>query len=182
MIRAARLETGLYNEVEADIGATAQALTVVVIAAVASGIGAAIGGVLANRPSGVAGGLIGGVLTELVGWAVWSYVMYFVGTRVFHGTASYGELLRTLGFAYSPGVLLIFRFIPIIGGLLVLVVGIWRIVAGFIAIREALDLDSGRTLATIVVGIIAYIVVFAIVGLLLATLGLSAAVLTGGLV
>jgi hypothetical protein len=182
MIRAARLEPGLYNEVEADIGATGQALTVVVIAAVASGIGAAIGGVLAGRPSGVAGGLIGGVLTELVGWAVWSYVMYFVGTRVFHGTASYGELLRTLGFAYSPGVLLIFRFIPIIGGLLLLVVGIWRIVAGFIAIREALDLDSGRTLATIVVGIIAYIIVFAIVGLVLATLGLSAAVLTGGLV
>jgi hypothetical protein len=182
MIRAARLETGLYNEVEADTSATTQALTVVVLAAVAAGIGAAIGGALSGRPAGIAGGLIGGVLTELIGWAVWSYVMYFVGTRVFHGTASYGELLRTLGFAYSPGVLLIFRFIPLLGGLLVLVVGIWRIIAGFIAIREALDLDSGYTLATIVVGIIAYIVVFAIVGLVLAAIGLSAAVLTGGLV
>jgi hypothetical protein len=180
MIRAARLEIGLYNEVEADTTATTQALTVVVIAAVAGGIGAAIGGALAGRPSGVAGGLIGGVLTELVGWAVWSYVMYFVGTRIFHGTASYGELLRTLGFAYSPGVLLIFRFIPVLGGLLLLVVGIWRIIAGFIAVREALDLDTGNTLLTIVVGIIAYIIVFAIVGLLLAAIGLSAAVLTGG--
>jgi hypothetical protein len=182
MIRAARLETGLYNEVEADTSATTQALTVVVLAAVAGGVGAAIGGALSGRPAGIAGGLIGGVLTELIGWAVWSYVMYFVGTRAFHGTASYGELLRTLGFAYSPGVLLIFRFIPLLGGLLVLVVGIWRIIAGFIAVREALDLDSSHTLATIVVGIIAYIVVFAIVGLLLAAIGLSAAVLTGGLV
>jgi hypothetical protein len=182
MIRAARLEAGLYNEVEADTSATSQALTVVVVAAVAGGIGAAIGAALGGRPSGVAGGLVGGVLTELLGWAVWSYVMYFVGTRVFHGTASYGELLRTLGFAYSPGVLLIFRFIPLLGGLVVLAVGIWRIVAGFIAVREALDLDTGNTLATIVVGIIAYIVVFAIVGLVLAAIGLSAAVLTGGLV
>jgi hypothetical protein len=181
MIRAARLEAGLYNEVEADTSATSQALTVVVVAAVAGGIGAAIGAALGGRPSGVAGGLVGGVLTELLGWAVWSYVMYFVGTRVFHGTASYGELLRTLGFAYSPGVLLIFRFIPLLGGLVVLAVGIWRIVAGFIAVREALDLDTGNTLATIVVGIIAYIVVFAIVGLVLAAIGLSAAVLTGGL-
>jgi hypothetical protein len=181
MIRAARLETGLYNEVEADTSATTQALTVVVVAAIAGGIGAAIGGALAGRPSGVAGGLIGGVLTELVGWAVWSYVMYFVGTRVFHGTASYGELLRTLGFAYSPGVLLVFRFIPLLGGLIVVVVSIWRIVAGFVAVREALDLDSGNTLATIVVGIIAYIIVFAIVGLVLAAIGLSAAALTGGL-
>jgi hypothetical protein len=181
MIRAARLETGLYNEVEADTSATTQALTVVVVAAIAGGIGAAIGGALTGRPSGVAGGLIGGVLTELVGWAVWSYVMYFVGTRVFHGTASYGELLRTLGFAYSPGVLLIFRFIPFLGGLIVAAVAIWRIVAGFVAVREALDLDSGNTLATIVVGIIAYIIVFAIVGLVLAAIGLSAAALTGGL-
>ena len=181
MIRAARLETGLYNEVEADLTATNQALTVVVVTAIAGGLGSAIGQAIAGRPSGVAGGLIGGVLAELIGWLVWSYVMYLVGTRVFHGTATYGELLRTLGFANSPGVLLILRFVPVLGGLITAVVGIWRIVAGFVAIREALDLDNGNTLATIVVGIIAYLVVFLIVGLILATIGLGAAVLTGGL-
>ena len=181
MIRAARLDIGLYNEVEADLNATNQALTVVVVTAIAGGLGSAIGQAIAGRPNGVVGGLIGGVLTELIGWAVWSYVMYLVGTRVFHGTATYGELLRTLGFAYSPGVLLILRFIPVLGGLITAVVGVWRIVAGFIAVREALDLDNGNTLATIVVGIIAYLVVLLIVGLILATLGLGAAVLTGGL-
>jgi hypothetical protein len=129
----------------------------------------------------VVGGLIGGVIAELVGWLVWSYVMYLVGTRVFHGTATYGELLRTLGFANSPGVLLILRFVPVLGGLIALVVGIWRIVAGFIAVREALDLDNGNTLATIVVGIVAYLVVLLIVALVLGTIGLGAAVLTGGL-
>jgi hypothetical protein len=181
MIRAARLETSLYNEVEADLTATNQALTVVVVTAIAGGLGSAIGQAIAGRPSGVVGGLIGGVVAELIGWLVWSYVMYLVGTRVFHGTATYGELLRTLGFANSPGVLLILRFVPVLGGLITAVVGIWRIVAGFVAIREALDLDNGNTLATIVVGIIAYLVVFLIVGLILATIGLGAAVLTGGL-
>ena len=181
MVRAARLETSLYNEVEADLSATNQALTVVVVTALAGGIGAALGQAVAGRPTGVVGGLIGGIIAELVGWLVWSYVMYLVGTRVFHGTATYGELLRTLGFANSPGVLLILRFVPVLGGLIALLVGIWRIVAGFIAVREALDLDNGNTLATIVVGIIAYLVVLLIVGLVLGTIGLGAAVLTGGL-
>jgi hypothetical protein len=182
MIRAARLETSLYNEVEADLNATPQALTVVVVTALAGGIGAALGQALAGRPTGVVGGLIGGVIAELLGWLVWSYVMYLVGTRVFHGTATYGELLRTLGFATSPGVLLVLRFIPVLGGLIALIVGIWRIVAGFIAVREALDLDNGNTVATIIVGIIAYLVVLLVVALVLAAVGLGAAALTGGLV
>src|SRR5919199_5850175 len=168
MIRAARLDIGVYNEVEADLSATNQALTVVVLTAIAGGLGSAIGQALSGRPGGVAGGLVGGVIAELAGWLVWSYVMYLVGTRVFRGTATYGELLRTLGFANSPGVLLIFRFIPVLGGLLALLVGMWRIVAGFIAVREALDLDNGNTLATIVVGVVAYLIVLLVVALVLA--------------
>ena len=179
MLRAARLDVSLYNEVEADLNATSQALTVVVLVAIASGIGAALALGLAGRPTGAIAALVGGVIAELVGWAVWSYVMYFVGTRLFHGTASYGELLRTLGFAYVPGVLLILRFIPLLGGLIVVLVGIWRIVTGFIAVREALDLDTGNTIATIVVGIIAYVVVAAIVGLVLAAIGIAGG-LAGG--
>jgi len=181
MVRAARLDIGLYNEVEADLNATTQALSVVVLAAVASGLGAALGAVISGRPNALVGGLIGGIVIELLGWAVWSYVMYFVGTRVFHGTATYGELLRTLGFAFSPGVLLILRFIPVLGGLITLIVGIWRIVTGFIAVREALDIDNGNTVATIIVGFIAYLIVLAVVGIVLAAIGFGASVLTGGL-
>jgi hypothetical protein len=173
MIRASRLDVGLYNEVEADLSATTQALTVVVITAVASGIGAALSLALAGRPGPAIGALVGGIVAQLVGWAVWSYVMYFVGTRLFHGTATYGELLRTLGFAYSPGVLLILRFIPGLGGIIAFIVGIWRIVASFIAIREALDLDTGNTIATVVVGVIAYLIVAAIVAALLFAIGLG---------
>jgi hypothetical protein len=181
MLRAARLDVSLYNEVEADLNATTQALTVVVITAIASGIGAALGGAIAGRPSGIVGGLIGGIIAELLGWAVWSWVMYFVGTRFFNGTASYGELLRTTGFAYSPGVLLILRFIPVLGGLIALAVFIWRILTGFIAVREALDIDSGKTVATIVLGFVGYIIVVAVVGTILAVLGFGASLLTGGL-
>ena len=167
MIRAARLNIPVYEEVEADTTATSQALTVVVIVALASGIGTAIYNAMGATAGNPIAGLIGGLLAELIGWAVWSYVMYFVGTRFFKGTATYGELLRTLGFAYSPGILLILRFIPFLGALIALVVGIWRLVTGFLAVRQALDLDNGNTIATIVVGVIAYIVVFVVISLLL---------------
>jgi hypothetical protein len=160
MLRAARLEVGLYEEVEADTRATNQALLVVVIVAIAAGIGAALGG------GNVVGRLIGGVLNALIGWAVWSYVVYFVGTRFMGGQATYGELLRTLGFAETPGILAVFAFIPVLGGILSLIGGIWALIASFIATRQALDIDNGKTVITIILAIIALVIVVIIISLI----------------
>jgi hypothetical protein len=179
MMRASRLDVSLYDEVEADINATTQALTVVIITAVAGGIGAALGAAITGRPAGIVGGLVGGIVIELLGWAVWSWVMYFVGTRFFGGSSTYGAVLRAMGFAYSPGVLLILRFVPVLGGLITLIVAIWRIITGFIAVREALSVDNGRAVATIILGFIGYIIVVGIVAFILGIIGLGAAALTG---
>jgi len=170
MIRAAKLQVPLYEEVEADLTATNQALTVVVMGALASGIGTALTAAMAGRGGGVVGALIGGVLAALIGWAVWSWVLYFVGTRFFGGTATYGELLRTLGFSEAPSVLLILSFIPIVGGLLSFAVGIWILIAGFIATRQALDIDNTKTVFTIIVGVVAVVIVIAIVAAIVGTI------------
>src|SRR3990172_9467888 len=93
MIRAARLETQVYEEVEHDSSATGQAILVVVLGAVAAGIGLLYGRVDA---------FIAGILLGLVGWAVYAFVAYWVGTNLFkgpHTEATWGQLLRTLGFA-----------------------------------------------------------------------------------
>ena len=169
MVRAARLDVQLYEEVEADINATNQALLVVVIVALATGIGQAVSASMdATATRGVVGPIVGGLLNALVGWAVWSYVIYYVGTRFMGGTATYGELLRTLGFAQTPNILHIFNFIPVLGGLLSLIAFVWFIVAGFIAARQALDVDNAKTFWTIVLGAVALILVFAVVGLVVA--------------
>src|SRR5579859_6201481 len=163
MLRAARLEVPLYEEVEADLTATNQALLVVVLVAVANGIGAGIAGAGSGR---LVGALVGGVLTGLIGWAVWSYVVYFVGTRFFGGTATYGELLRTLGFAESPGVLYILGVIPVVGGIVAIVAFIWTLVTSFIATRQALDVDNTKTVFTILIAFVAFAIVYAILGAL----------------
>ncbi|HIC94561.1 MAG TPA: hypothetical protein EYP09_09985, partial [Anaerolineae bacterium] len=139
MIRAARLEVDLYEEVEADIEATSQAIAVVVIAALASGIGGALGGLLLRR--GMAaffGGLIISPIIALIGYFIWAFLTYFVGVNLFGGTADYGEMLRTIGFAYTPNVLGIASFIPCVGWLVALAGSIWALVAGVVAVRQAL--------------------------------------------
>jgi hypothetical protein len=170
MLRAARLDVQLYEEVEADTTATTQALLVVVLVSVASGIGSALSATMAGPGANPVGGLISGIISALIGWAVWSYVIYLVGTRAFGGTATYGEVLRTLGFAESPGVLAILGFIPVLGGIIAFIAGIWVLVASFIATRQALDITNGKTVGTIVVAIIALVIVLAIVGIILGTI------------
>ncbi len=100
---AALLNVDTFEEVEHDADATLQAAAVVAMVAVASAIGAS--------PLG-AFGAIRGALAALVGWLIWAGITYLVGDKLFGGTATWGELLRTLGFAQAPGVLLVLGFLP----------------------------------------------------------------------
>ncbi len=157
MVRASQLDVHLYEEVERDISATSEAAKVVLIVAIASGIGAITrGGIL---------GLILGVLGALVGWIVWSAITYFVGKNLFatrNTRVSLGEMLRTIGFAQSPGVLNILGIIPVLGLLITFLVAIWMLIAGIIAIRQAMDFTTGRAIATAVVGWVASVIINAI--------------------
>ena len=162
MIRAAKVEPVLYEEVEADESATSQAATVVIIGAVAAGIAAAIGAVLAGENP--IGPLIVAIVLAIVGWVVWSYITYFIGTRMMGGTATPGELLRTIGFAQAPQVLQILSFIPFIGGLISLAIGIWVLWAGIVAVRQALDFDTGKAVVTVLIGFIVYLVIIFVLG------------------
>jgi hypothetical protein len=168
MIRAAKLDASLYEEVEKDTTATNQAILVVVIVSIFTGIGGAIG----SRTLGLGGlvfGLVAGTIVALIGWFIWSFITYLIGTRVFKGPktkATYGELLRCIGFSYSPGTLRILGFIPIIGGIIIVLALIWSLVAMVIAVRQALDFSTGRAIATCIVGFIVLVIISAAVGML----------------
>ena len=173
MIRAARLDVSLYEEVEKDVTATNEAVLVVVIASICAGIGMAIGGQMAGGLGGLVFWLAVGAITALIGWFVWSFITYFIGTRVFKGPkteSSYGELLRCIGFSSSPGVLRILSFIPIVGAIIAFVAMIWSLVAMVIAVRQALDFTTGRAIATCIVGFIVLVIISAVVAMLTAGL------------
>jgi hypothetical protein len=150
---AAMLDVDTYEEVEADHTATTQAAGVVAIVAVAQAIGAA----------GAGGqGVILGVIGAVVGWLLWAGITYIIGDKFLGGTATWGELLRTLGFAQSPGILFVLGIIPLLGWLIQFAVGIWILVAGIIAIRQALDFGTGKAILTAVIGWLAVVIPMAI--------------------
>ena len=163
MIRAAKLDVYLYEEVELDTAANGQAFLAVVLVGLASGIGSGIAGLL-TQEGGLwfMWGLLIGLGTSIIGWLAWSFMAYIIGTLVFRGpetSATWGELLRTIGFSTSPGMLRLFSFIPILGGIISFGASIWALIAGVIAVRQALDFSTGRAIATCIVGWIIYMLI-----------------------
>jgi len=169
MIRAAKLDVNLYEEVEADKSATRQALVVVLIYSICAGIGSGLAMIWDESAGRFFLNLFVGLISALVFWLVWSFITYFIGTRLFKGPetqSNYGELLRTIGFAATPGIFLIFIFIPYIGGFIYFVVWVWMLIAMVIAVRQALDFTTGRAIGTVLVGGIIYLAVALMIGLL----------------
>jgi hypothetical protein len=176
MIGAAKLNVHTYEEVEADTTAMGQAMTVVVLSSVAAGIGSL-------TQTGI-GGLVLGAVLALVGWFVWAFLTYFIGTKILpepQTKADMGELLRTIGFSASPGVLKVLGVIPFLGGLITFAVSIWMLVAMVIAVRQALDYRStGRAIGVCLIGFVVYIVVVGVLaGILAVTFGLGSAAMGG---
>lgn len=143
MMGAARLDVATFTEVEHDTSLTTQAAGVVVMVALAKAIGA--------WDIGPTSALVT-ALASLAGWLIWAGITYLIGDKLLGGTATWGELLRALGFAQAPGVLLVFGVLPLIGGLLAFVISLWTLVAGIVGIREALDFSTGKALITAVLG------------------------------
>ncbi len=137
IIRAAKLDVHLYEEVEADPDAIGQAMTVVLLSALAAGIGSfAYGGF---------GQLVIGAIGALAGWYIWALLVYYIGTRWLpepQTRADQGELLRAIGFASAPGLIRVVGIIPGLTGTVFSLAGIWMLVAMVVAVRQALDYHS----------------------------------------
>ena len=167
MVRASRLDVHIFEEVEADTSATRQALSVVALVALATGI-ASLG------TTGLIG-LFVGVVSAIVGWALWAWILHLIGTKIMpsHSThADWGQLARTLGFAQSPGILRALGAIPGIGIIIFSVASIWMLVAMVVAVRQALDYTSTwRAIAVVLIGFIPYVLLMSIAFAFLGDLG-----------
>jgi hypothetical protein len=170
VMRAARLDASLYEEVEADPSSLLQAMAVVVLASIAGGIGTA----------GIEGqpGVIVGVVVNLIGWYVWAVVTYVIGTRLLPQPATQadvGQMLRTLGFAAAPGLARVLAIIPGLGVIVMLVTALWSLAAMVVAVRQALDYDStARAFLVCLIGFIAQVLVIVVLSFVTGGFGSSA--------
>ena len=137
LFRAIKLDPELYEEVEADHGANAQALLTVVLSSLAAGIGGAL--------SGGWYGVFLNTVVALAGWVMWAFLSYFIGTKLLpepQTQSDMGELLRCTGFSSAPGLLQVLGFIPGLGTILRGIIFLWMLAAFVIAVRQALDYKS----------------------------------------
>jgi hypothetical protein len=173
MTRAIKLDVSLYEEVERDVHASSQAIMVVAISRICTGLGSLVR-TLFRRGFGLGiesqvvpalYSAVTGVALALVGWLIWSFLTYIVGTCLFRGPeteANFGELLRTIGFSSSPGIFNALSFFPF----MTLLTGIWELAAMIVAVRQALDFETMKAVLTCSIGWIAYVIALTLIDVL----------------
>ena len=163
LIGALSLDAAVYEDVEADRTATGQALAVVLLSSVAAGIGAR--GLYEASISRLV--FIGTV--SLVAWVAWALLTFEIGGRLMpepQTRVDPGELLRTIGFASTPGLLRVFGIIPGATVPVFAATAVWMLLATIVAVRQALDYTStSRAVAVCVLGWVLAIAVAAVLGL-----------------
>jgi hypothetical protein len=139
LIGAAALDAAIYEEVEADRLATGQALAVVLLSSLAAGIGA----------RGYAAMSVASVIfistVSLLAWATWALVVFEIGGRLMpepQTRADVGQVMRTIGFAATPGLLRVFGVLPGATIPAFAIAAVWMLLAMVVAVRQALDYKS----------------------------------------
>jgi hypothetical protein len=136
LLGAATMDAWMYEGIEADRRTTMQAMSAVMLASLAAGIGA--GEWLGTR----AETLLAVTALAIVTWSAWAMLVFQIGTRVMAEAdtqADWGQLLRTTGFASAPGLLLVFGLIPSGRVAVFVVVGVWMFAAMVFGVKHALD-------------------------------------------
>jgi hypothetical protein len=170
MAGAMKADVKTFQEIEADPTAIGQAVTVIVIAGVASLIGNI-------WRVGVFGGAMA-LVANLIGYALWTLLVVLIGTKVMPEPttkADFNQGFRVIGFTASPGVFNVLAIIPFLGPLVSFAVWIWMIVVGVVAVREVLDYsNTGRA---IIVCLIAAVICWIVLTLVLLPLLVGRAVI-----
>lgn len=170
VMAALRLDGSVFEEVERDQDAIGQAAAVIALAGVAQGIG----GLEATSTVSLLAGIVATTIASFLGWVVSTAVIWLIGVKIMSGNSDFPELLRTLGFASAPKVLLLLGVLPLgpARPLLGILVVILTTVAFVMAVRHALDVSTGRAVVVCLLGIAASVFLAALFGAFLGA-GLS---------
>src|SRR4029453_16414891 len=148
VVGAMRLDANTFEEIERDPTAMGQAAGVIALSAVSIGIG--------NLYYGGITGIVSQVIIALIGYVVWSVLVWIIGTKVMpdpQTKADFPETFRVLGFAAAPGLFGIVPVVPILGWLVLFLIWIWQLVAMVIAVRAVLDYtQTGKAVIVVVLG------------------------------
>ena len=120
LLRLARLDLTVFDDVKDDVSATVPTLTVAVVASFLSGLGSWLWWTFQDFPKGggdvfIKSFLMGSILQVGV-WFLWVYVAAMVLSKGLGVTADLNRMIRTMGLAFAPmgiAVLMLISFLTV---------------------------------------------------------------------
>ncbi len=182
VIGAFTFRKGVYKEVEQDATFTTTAWLIVIVVAFLDQLGSFASGNIVRW----FGGAFLATIMAVIGFAVAAAIVSWVGRSVYNADVTFDELVRTLGLAYVwhvigfLGVLTApFGFLGCLTAPISIAAFVLGLVAWFVAAKEALDLEWGPTIITVVLGWLALLVIMLVAGVVLGLLGFTASLIGG---
>ena len=157
VVRADTFDVKVDQAAKDDVRLSRGALIVAIIDVALGAIGSIWGGF---------GSILGALVAGIVGYYAWAYITHLVGANFFHGTGTFPQLQRTLGYAWAPQALGFIGLIPCIGWVGGLVGGIWSLACGVLAVREAHGFDTNNAILTAIIGWLVWGVLFLLFSLI----------------
>ena len=166
IVRAIRLDWTVFREIAQDREAMKEAAIIVLVVTFLAALGGTGGMLIAKVDAGTAilgffvNWFVNGIL---IGWIGWAALTYLVGVMLFKGQTDVQEMMRVLGYASAPRLLGLLGFIPCVGWIFVIAGWVLSLIAGILAIREAMEFETGNAIITVVISWIAALVIAMII-------------------
>ena len=170
ILRLARLDTSVFDEVRDDVNELIPAVVVAAVSALLAGLGAMlfyqVNDVFASEPPDglfLRTFIMGGIFLALL-YGVWILISYVFLVQVYKASADLQALVRTMGYAAIPLALSVLMFVPVLGPVFAIVPMGLLFVLSIYATQSVTNADStqvvisnlvGFAVMTLVLGIIA---------------------------
>ena len=166
LLRLARLDLTVFDDVKDDVSATVPTLTVAVVASFLSGLGSWLWWTFQDFPKGggdvfVKSFLMGSILQVGV-WFLWVYVAAMVLSKGLRVPADLNRMIRTMGLAFAPmgiAVLMLISFLTVPFGVIAVAA---TVALTYVAIQAATDAQPQQVMLANIVGFLVFAVVLGI--------------------
>lgn len=149
IIKSLKFDKQVYLDAKNSPGFLRSSLLIVLLVSFCTGIGTIY---LTNDSS-----IFRDLLSSVIGWLIWTSIIFLIGVKIMKNSATFSQLARTLGLAYSPGVLNIFGLLHFISIPLLAITSVWTVISFIYALKHALEISAERAFLISVLSFIPYI-------------------------
>ncbi|MEO8458545.1 MAG: hypothetical protein ABI559_12130 [Chloroflexota bacterium] len=164
IVRLAKLDFSVFDDVRNEQTATASAILIVLGAGIIGGLGSWGWALQYSKYDGLDPApvflktVIAGSVIQLVIWFAWVYIAYLVAARGFGATVGFQQLVRTMGVAFAPVAL----SIGVAIAPLAVPFGVFSLAITFlftnIAIEQASDLNTRESMLANLAGFAIFLI------------------------